>query len=108
MYKVFLFVYERSIAHSPLGIIAVLLLKIFLGKFLLKKIPNRWFRSLIYAFFGAFFVIFDYSQASFIPNEFSKISLELLMLLYLSSSLVMYVIVITFILVFSLFNKAKK
>jgi len=90
-----IFAIERSIVHSTLGIVAVLLFGLLMGKYLKKNISNIWLRSLIYAAFGAVFVIYDYSNNY--SAEFSQIEFLYLLIISLSSLIWMYLLVIPFI-----------
>lgn len=102
-----IFAFERSIVHSTLGIVAVLLLGLLMGKYLIKNIPNIWLRSFIYAAFGAVFVIYDYSNNY--SAEFSQIELLYLLIISLSSLIWMYLLVIPFIYISEIKrNKASK
>jgi hypothetical protein len=90
-----IFAFERSIVHSTLGIVAVLLLKLLASKYLLIKIPNIWLRCFLYAVFGALFIMYDYS--SNYSAEFAQINFLYLLVIALSSIIWMYLLVIPFI-----------
>jgi hypothetical protein len=103
-----IFAVERSIVHTTLGIIAVLIISYFFGKTLLQRVPNDWKRCGLYALVGALFIVFDYAFLNEdFANEFSKLPFWLLLILYASSFIWTYILVIPFVL-FSAYRRKQK
>ena len=97
-----IFAFERSITHSALGIFFILIIGFLFGKMFLKRVPNSWMRCFIYAFVGAFFIVFDYAFLNEdFANEFSKLSILQLLIVYVTSFIWACILVIPFVLFFA-------
>ena len=77
------FAFERSIVFTTLGLISALVIKIALGKFLMRKFPVFWKRISIYSLVSAIGIIFDYSNVN--KNEYSQLTPDILFVFFITS-----------------------
>lgn len=89
--KILYFAFERSIVFTSFGLLVVILIKVFLGRLLVARVPNIWLRSSIYAFCGATGIIYDYNIYS--ADEFSNLSMMLHAIVFLTSFAWMYLLI---------------
>ena len=89
--KLLTFAIERSIVLTSFGVLVIVIIKVLLGRFLISKVPNLWLRTCVYAFCGAVGIMYDYSN--YFADEFSKLTADLFITVFVTSFAWMYLLV---------------
>jgi len=99
------FAIERSIVFTTVGLLTALVIKLFFGKFLNRRVPVTWRRAVIYAAISALGIIFDYSNVA--EKEFSNLPAYMFVVIFVTSFLWSFILIFPVAHISSKFSRSK-